>query len=147
VELGGEGAEDLGHHDAVQSSPIDGRIGNIEEDVVVEGEATKREKHEITPPLVVRQRGFQNNRDHRSYVLEAGSLRMQVRGEGSVEVGAGVDGAIIVVLRKRDLLGSGKLLFQVTSNVGYWIWCSYFLDLLGYWIVNAPFECHYTLNI
>jgi hypothetical protein len=50
---GGEGAEDPCHHDAVQSSPIDERIGDVGEDVVVEGVATKREKHEITPPLVV----------------------------------------------------------------------------------------------
>jgi hypothetical protein len=44
--------------------------------VVIEGVAMKREKHEVTPSLVVRQRGFQNDRDHRSYVLEAGSLCM-----------------------------------------------------------------------
>jgi hypothetical protein len=36
----------------------------------------------------------QNDRGHRSYVLEADSLCMQVRGEGGVGVGAGVDGAI-----------------------------------------------------
>jgi hypothetical protein len=85
--------------------------------VVVEGVATKREKHEVEPPLVVGQRGFQNDRDHRSYVLEVGSLRMQLRGEGGIGVGAGVDGAIIVViLRDRDPLGSGELLFQVTSD-------------------------------
>jgi hypothetical protein len=53
MELGGEGVEDPGHHDAVQSSPIDGRIGDVGEDVVVEGIATKREKHEVAPPLVV----------------------------------------------------------------------------------------------
>jgi hypothetical protein len=117
VELGGEGAEDLGHHDVVQSSPIDRWIGDVREDVVVEGVATKHEKHEVAPPLVGGRRGFQNDRGHRSYVLEAGSLCMQVRGEGGVGVGAGVDGAIVViVLGKRDPLGSSELLFQVTSN-------------------------------
>jgi hypothetical protein len=40
-----------------------------------------------------------------------------VRGEGSVGVGTGVDGAIIVaVLGDRDLLGSGELLFQVMGD-------------------------------
>jgi hypothetical protein len=40
-----------------------------------------------------------------------------VRGEGSVGVGAGVDGAIIIIiLGDRDPLGSGELLFQVTSD-------------------------------
>jgi hypothetical protein len=48
LELGGEGAEDPCHHDVVQSSPIDRRIDNVGE-----GVATKREKHEIAPPLVV----------------------------------------------------------------------------------------------
>jgi hypothetical protein len=78
----------------------------------------KREKHEVTPPLVVGQRGFQNDHDHRSYVLEADSLRMQVHGEGGIGVGAGVDGAIvIVVLGNHDPLGSGELLLlQVMSN-------------------------------
>ncbi len=37
---------------------------------------------------------------------------MQMRGEGSIEVGEGVDGAIIV-LGDRDPLGSGELQFQV----------------------------------
>jgi hypothetical protein len=60
----GEGAEDKSHHDAIQSSPIDGRIGGVEEDVVIEGVTMKREKHEVTPPLVVVRRGFQNDRDH-----------------------------------------------------------------------------------
>jgi hypothetical protein len=47
----------------------------------------------------------------------AGSLCMQVRGEGGVGVGASVDGAIvIVVLGKRDPLGCGKLMFQVMSD-------------------------------
>jgi hypothetical protein len=42
---------------------------------------------------------------------------VQVRGEGSVGVGADIDGAIIVVvLGNRDLLGSGELLFQVTDD-------------------------------
>jgi hypothetical protein len=77
----------------------------------------KREKHEVVLPFVVGRRGFQNDRDHRSYVLEADSLRMQVRGEGGVGVGASIDGAIVVVvLGKHDPLGSGELLFQVTSD-------------------------------
>jgi hypothetical protein len=33
--------------------------------VVVKGDAMKREKHEVTPPLVVGRRGFQIDRDHR----------------------------------------------------------------------------------
>jgi hypothetical protein len=42
---------------------------------------------------------------------------MQVRGEGGIGVGADVDGAIIVIiLGKRDPLGSGGLLFQVSSD-------------------------------
>jgi hypothetical protein len=53
VELGREGAEDSCHHDAVQSTPTDGRIGDVREDVVIEGITMKREKHEVTPPLVV----------------------------------------------------------------------------------------------
>jgi hypothetical protein len=85
--------------------------------VVVEGIAMKREKHEVVLPFVVGRRGFQNDRDHRSYVLEADSLRMQVHGEGGVGVGASIDGAIVVVvLGKHDPLGSGELLFQVTSD-------------------------------
>jgi hypothetical protein len=117
VELGGEGAEDPGHHDAIQSSPINERIDNVREDVVVEGVATKREKHEVVLPLIVGRRGFQNDRDHLSYVLEARSLHMQVRGEGSVGVGAGVDGAIVVVvLGERHPLGNSELLLQVTSD-------------------------------
>jgi hypothetical protein len=40
-----------------------------------------------------------------------------VHGEGSTGVGAGIDGAIIVViLGGHDLLGSGELLFQVTGD-------------------------------
>jgi hypothetical protein len=42
---------------------------------------------------------------------------VQVRGEGSVGVGADIDGAIVVVvLGNRDPLGSGELLFQVTGD-------------------------------
>jgi hypothetical protein len=55
MELGGEGAKDLGHHDTVLSSPIGRRIGDVREDVVVEGVATKHEEHEVVPPLVVRR--------------------------------------------------------------------------------------------
>jgi hypothetical protein len=40
-----------------------------------------------------------------------------VHGEGNVGVGAGVDGAIIVVtLWDRDFLGSNELLFQVMGD-------------------------------
>jgi hypothetical protein len=40
-----------------------------------------------------------------------------VRGEGDVKVGAGADGAIVViVLGDRDPLDSGELLFQVTGD-------------------------------
>jgi hypothetical protein len=114
MKLGGEGAEDPGHHDAVQSSTIDGWIDDIGEDVAIEGIATK---HEVEPPLVVGCRGLQNNHDHRSYVLEVGSLRMLVCSEGGIGVGGGVDGAIvIVILGKRDPLGNGALLFQVMSD-------------------------------
>jgi hypothetical protein len=60
---------------------------------------------------------FQNDHGHRSYILEAGSLRMQVHGEGSVGVGANVGGAIVaIVLGDHDPLDSGELLFQVTSD-------------------------------
>jgi hypothetical protein len=49
--------------------------------------------------------------------LDTGNLRVQVRGEGSVRVGADIDGAIVVViLGNRDPLGSGELLFQVTGD-------------------------------
>jgi hypothetical protein len=54
----GEGAEDPGHHDVIQSSPIDGRIGDVREDVIAEGIAMKREKPEVAPLLVVRRQGF-----------------------------------------------------------------------------------------
>jgi hypothetical protein len=40
-----------------------------------------------------------------------------VHGEGSVEVGADIDGAnVIIVLGNRDPLGSGELLLQVTGD-------------------------------
>jgi hypothetical protein len=50
MEFGGEGAEDPCHHDDVQSSPIDGRMGDIGEDMVVDGIAMKHDKHEVMPP-------------------------------------------------------------------------------------------------
>jgi hypothetical protein len=85
--------------------------------VVIEGVAVKREKHEVAPPLVVSQRGFQKDCDHQSYILEAGSLCVQVCGEGSVGFGVDVDGAIVVVvLGDRVPLGSSELLFQVMGN-------------------------------
>jgi hypothetical protein len=112
VELKEEGDEDPGHHDVIQSSPIDRRIDDVREEVVVEGVATKHGKHEVTPLLVVGRRGIQNDRAHRSYVLEVNSLRMQVHGEGGVEIGADVDGAIIVViLGDLDPLGNNELPF------------------------------------
>jgi hypothetical protein len=49
MELRGKGAEDPGHLDVVQASPIDGRINNVGEDVAVGGVATKREKHKVMP--------------------------------------------------------------------------------------------------
>jgi hypothetical protein len=39
VELGEEGDEDLCHHDAVYSSPIDKWISDIREDMIIEGVA------------------------------------------------------------------------------------------------------------
>jgi hypothetical protein len=66
--------------------------------MVIEGVAMKREKHEVMPPLVVRRQGFQNDHDHRSYVLEADSLCMHVWGEGGIGVGGSVDGAIVVIV-------------------------------------------------
>jgi hypothetical protein len=117
MEFGGESAEDPCHHDVVQSSRIDRWIGDVGEGMVIQGVATKREKHEVAPPLVVGQRGFQNDRDHRLYILEVGSLRVQVRGEGGVGVGAGVDEAIIIiVVGDHDPLDNGELLFQVTGD-------------------------------
>jgi hypothetical protein len=83
--------------------------------MVIEGVATKCEKHEVVPPLVVGWRGFQNDCDHLSYILEADSLGMQVCGEGGIEVGASVDRAIIV-LGDCDPVGSDELLFQVTDD-------------------------------
>jgi hypothetical protein len=53
VEFGVEGAEDPGHHDVVQSSPIDGRINDVGEEVVIEGIAMKHEKHKVAPLHVV----------------------------------------------------------------------------------------------
>jgi hypothetical protein len=117
VEIGGEGAEDPCHHDVVQFSSIDGRMDDIGEDVVVEGIVTKRQKHEVVTPFVVERGGFQNDRDHRSYILKADNLHVQVRGEAGVGVGASVDGAIIiVVLRDRDPVGSSELLFQMVGD-------------------------------
>jgi hypothetical protein len=114
---GGEGVEDPCYHDAVQSSPIDGWIGDVKEDVVIQDVVMKREKHEVTPPLVVRRRGFLNDHDHRLYILEAGSLRVHVCGEGGIGVAADVDGVIVVViLGYHDPLGSSELLFQVTGE-------------------------------
>jgi hypothetical protein len=53
MEFEGEGAKDPCHHDIIQPSPIGGRIGDVIEDVVVQGIATKREKHEVTSPFVM----------------------------------------------------------------------------------------------
>jgi hypothetical protein len=117
MELGGECAEDPGHHDAIQSSPIDGWIDDIGEDMVVKGVVTKCEKHEVAPPLVVRWRVFQNDHGYRSYILEADSLRMQVHDEGSIRVGANIGGAIVTIVPgDHDPLDSGELLFQVTGD-------------------------------
>jgi hypothetical protein len=80
--------------------------------VVIEGVVMKHETHEVTPPLVVGRRGFQNDHDHWSYILEADRLAMQVCSEGGVGVGAGVDRPIVViVMGNRDPLGNGELLF------------------------------------
>jgi hypothetical protein len=64
MELKGEGAKDPCHHAAIQSSPIDGRIEDVREDMLIQGVATKHEGNEVTLPLVVGRRGFQNNHDH-----------------------------------------------------------------------------------
>jgi hypothetical protein len=113
VEFGGGNAKDPCHQDAIQSSPIDGRIG----DIFIQAVETKHEKHGVAPLLIVERQGFQNDRVHRLYVLDADNLRVQVRDEGGIEVGAGVDGAIIVIiLGDHDPLGSGELLFQVTGD-------------------------------
>jgi hypothetical protein len=86
--------------------------------VVIQGISPKHEKHEVAPPLVVGRRGFENDHDHRSYIFDAGSLRMKVRDEGDIEVGDGVKGAvIIIILGDCDLLDNGDLLFQVMSDV------------------------------
>jgi hypothetical protein len=62
------------------------------------------------------RRGFQNHRDHQSCALDVGSLRVQVRDQGSIKVGAGIDIVlVVVVLEDNDPLGSGELLFQVMS--------------------------------
>jgi hypothetical protein len=62
-------------------------------------------------------RSIQNDRDHQSYVLDAGKLRVQVRGEGSVRVEANVDEAIVVIiLGDHNPLDSGELLFQLISD-------------------------------
>jgi hypothetical protein len=53
VEFGGEGAKDTCHHDVVQPCLIGGCISDVGDDVVVQDIATKCEKHEVTPPLVV----------------------------------------------------------------------------------------------
>jgi hypothetical protein len=80
--------------------------------VVIEGVMMKHEKHEVAPPLVVGRWGFQNDRDHWSYILEVDRLAMQVSSEGGVGVGAGVDGPIVVVVMgNRDPLGNGELPF------------------------------------
>jgi hypothetical protein len=55
MELGGEGVEDPCHHDVVQSSPIDGRMDDVGEDVVLQAVSMKCEKDEVTPLLVVRR--------------------------------------------------------------------------------------------
>jgi hypothetical protein len=118
VVFTGEGAEDPCHHDVVQSSPIDRRISDVGEDVVVQGVTMKREKHEVAPPLVVKRWGFQNDRGHRLYVLDAHSLRVQVRGEGGIEVGVGIDREIvIIVLGDCDPLGNGELYFRWRAMV------------------------------
>jgi hypothetical protein len=79
MELGGEGVEDPGHHGAVQSSPIGRWIGDVGEDMVIEGIAMICEKHEVAPLLVVGRRGFQNDRVHRSCVLERWAVRAATR--------------------------------------------------------------------
>jgi hypothetical protein len=53
VEFRREGAEDPCHHNVVQPSPIGGRIGDIRENVVVQGIAMKCEKHKAAPSLIV----------------------------------------------------------------------------------------------
>jgi hypothetical protein len=48
----GEGVKYPYHHDVVQPSPIGGRIGDVREDVVIQGVSRKHEKHEVAPLLV-----------------------------------------------------------------------------------------------
>jgi hypothetical protein len=48
-----KGVEDPCHNDVVQSSPKDEQISDVREDVAIQDVATKREMHEIAPPLVV----------------------------------------------------------------------------------------------
>jgi hypothetical protein len=51
------------------------------------------------------------------HVLDADILHVQVRGEGGVRVGAGVDRAIIIiVLGDHNPLGNDELLFQVMGD-------------------------------
>jgi hypothetical protein len=107
VEFGGEGVKDLCHHDVAQPSSISRQISDIGDDVVIQGVITKCEKHEVAPPLVLGRRGFQNDHDHRSYVLDVGNLRIQVCDQDGVGVGASIDGAIIiVVLGDNDPVGN-----------------------------------------
>jgi hypothetical protein len=80
--------------------------------VVIQGVLTKCEKYEVASPLVMGRQGFQNDRDYRSYVLDVGSLCMQVCGKGGIGVESSVDGVIvIIVLGNCNPLGSGELLF------------------------------------
>jgi hypothetical protein len=86
MEFRGEGAKDSCHHDVFQSSPIDGWVGDVEEDVVVQGIMMKREKHDVMPPLVVGRRGIQNDHDHWSYVQDVGSVcRCMMRAASRLE--------------------------------------------------------------
>jgi hypothetical protein len=49
--------------------------------------------------------------------MDASNLHVQVRSEGGVGVGSGVDGVIIIfVLGDNDPLGNDELLFHVMSN-------------------------------
>jgi hypothetical protein len=71
---------------------------------------------------------------------------MQMRGEGSIEVGEGVDGAIIV-LGDRNPLGSGKLLLQVVSDGllllpsegSSMLTCPCLVQGLGHGVILLPF--------
>jgi hypothetical protein len=53
VEFRGEGVEDPCHHNVVQPNPISGQIGDIREDVVVQGVSMKHEKHKVAPSYVL----------------------------------------------------------------------------------------------